>query len=245
MLTLEQWGEAGPVYGPVRAERGGAGGLPGVVLVHGAEGPGAGWSHRFAAILAAHGFLALPVACGAGDLFGAGPMADVDLGVIPGAGRALAAHPRASGRVGLFGWSKGGEAALLVASLAPDPFACVAAHAPPATVTGAVDPAALRAGAGLSRAPDAPRAWAWAGHDEALAPGTPIAVERSRVPLFLSSGTADAVVPHEEALALAARAPGADLFALDGQGHGLDFDAEPLLWARLTAFLRRHLEEKS
>ena len=239
MLTLEQWGEAGPVYGPAPGERG----LPGVVLVHGAEGPGAGWSHRFAAILAAHGFLALPVAFGEGDIFGAGPIAGVDLSAIPAAGRALAAHPRASGRVGLFGWSKGGEAALLVAALASAPFACVAAHAPPATVTGAVDPAAIRAGAALSRAPDAPRAWVWAGHDAGLAPGTPIAVERAGVPLFLSSGTADAVVPHAEALALAARAPRAELFVAEGQGHGLDFDAEPLLWARLTAFLRRHLAE--
>ena len=47
--------------------------LPGVVVVHGAKGPMAGWSHRFAAILAAHGLRALPRSYGAGDFFGAEP----------------------------------------------------------------------------------------------------------------------------------------------------------------------------
>jgi dipeptidyl aminopeptidase/acylaminoacyl peptidase len=239
-LSLEMTGRGGAVYGPAAG-----GGLPGVVVLHGAEGPGAGWSHRFAAILAAHGLLALPLAYGEGDLFGAGRIEGVDLGEIPAAGRALAAHERCAGRVGLFGWSKGGEAAMLVAALAPAPFACAAAHAAPSQVTAAFDPSAFRSGGGISRVPDAPRAWVWAGHEDDLVPGRPIPVERAAVPLFLSSGTADAVVPHADTLAMARRLEAAgspaDLFVAEGQGHGLDFGVEPALWARLAAFLRRHL----
>lgn len=235
-LTLEQLDGAGPVYGP----DGGAG-LPGVIIVHGAEGPGAGWSHRFAAILAAHGFLAVPVSYGEGDIFGAGPILDVDISSVPAAGRALAAHARCSGRVGLFGWSKGGELSMILVTRSPAPFACIAVHAAPATITGAFVP-----GAPLSRSKDAPRAWIWDGNDDYLAPGTALAFTARPVPLFFSSGTADEVIPHAETLELAerARVAGAEVevFISEGQGHGLDFDVEPRLWVRLTGFLRKHLE---
>lgn len=240
-LTLEQ-GPAGPVYGP-----GAGAGLPGVVILHGSEGPWSGWSHRFAAILAAHGMLALPHGYGKGDVWGAGPIRDVDLGAVPAAGRALAAHPRASGRVGLLGWSKGGEMALLVASLmrAEGPFACVAAHAPTGLVTGAFDPAAFRAGPRLPVDPEGPRAWVWPGRDDRLAPGAPIPIEDCAVPVFLSIGTADPIVDPARTLALAERLAAvgrpADLLVAEGQGHGYDFDTEPVLWARLTAFFGRHL----
>lgn len=241
-LSLAPLGAHGAVYGPAGAEAG----LPGVVIVHGSEGPMAGWSHRFATILAAHGFLALPLAMGSGDFFAAGPIREVDLAAVPAAGRALAAHPRAGG-VGLFGWSKGGEAALIVASLDADsPFDAVAAHAASDRVTGAFDPAALRSGARwLLTAPDDPRAWVWAGHDAALAPGTPIPVEAAPMPLFLSVGMADEIWPAGQTLDMARRLQEAgrpaDLLAVEGQGHAYDFATEPLLWARLTAFFARHL----
>lgn len=207
----------------------------------------AGWSHRFAAVLAGHGFLALPLAYGTGDFFAAGPIREVDLAAVPAAGRALAAHPRA-GRVGLFGWSKGGEAALLVACLggAEGPFAAVAAHAAPDRVTGAFDPALLRAGGRwlLEDAGD-PRAWVWAGHEAALAPGTRIPVEAAPMPLFLSVGTADEIWPAAQTLGMAERLAAAgrpaDLFVGEGQGHAYDFATEPQLWARLAAFFGGHL----
>jgi dienelactone hydrolase len=245
-LTLEQ-GPAGPVYGP-----GAGAGLPGVVILQGSEGPWSGWSHRFAAILAAHGLLALPHGYGEGDVWGAGPIREVDLAAVPAAGRALAAHPRCSGRVGLLGWSKGGEMALLVASLmgAEGPFACVAAHAPTGMVTGAFDPVAFRAGmaAGGARLPVdpvGPRAWVWAGRDERLAPGAAIPIEECAVPVFLSIGTADPIVDPARTLALADRLAAvgrpADLLVAEGQGHGYDFDTEPVLWSRLLTFFGRHL----
>lgn len=246
-LSLQQFGTHGALYGPATGDA-----LPGVVLLHGAEGPQAGWSHRFAAILAAQGYLALAAEYGAGDIFGAGPIRNVPLPAVLEAGHALAGHPRASGRVALFGWSKGGEAALIIASLmGPDtPFACVAAHAPTGQVTGAFDPVAFRAAleAGTPRLntdPDGPRAWVWPGHDARLTPGAPIAVEDCAAPLFLSHGTADPIVPVARTQALAERLAQAgrpaDLLIAEGQGHGYDFDTEPQLWARLTAFLDRHL----
>ncbi|MDJ0825529.1 MAG: hypothetical protein QNJ16_08510 [Rhodobacter sp.] len=55
-LAIEMLDPHGPVYGPDADTRG-----PGIVIVHGGEGPMAGWSHRFAVIVAAHGFRALPI----------------------------------------------------------------------------------------------------------------------------------------------------------------------------------------
>lgn len=243
-LSLEDAGGGVAIYGPGGR---GADGLPGVVILHGSEGPGSGWSHRFAAILAAHGFLALPHAYGAGDVWGAGPIREVPLAGVLEAGRRLGAHPRAR-RVGLLGWSKGGEMALLVAALCEEahPFACVAAHAPPAQVTPAFDLEAFRAGRwGSETGPATPRAWVWPGHEEALAPGRPIPVERIAVPVFLSIGLSDSVVPPSGVLDMADRLGRAgrsvDLMTAEGQDHAFDWKTEPVFWARLTGFLRTHL----
>lgn len=241
-LSLGPFGPALALYAPP-----GSGPAPAVAVLHGGEGPGAGWSHRFAAILAAHGFLALALEYGEGDVFGAGPIRAVPLPPLAATLAALAGHPRARG-LALFGWSKGAEAAALLAALAADelPLAALALHAPPDVVTPAFDPAAFRTGGALP-APDpgAPPAWAWPGREAALRPGTPLPVEAVRAPVFLSSGTADPVFPHAMTLALARRLAEAgrpaDLFAAEGQGHGYDWATEPVLWARLTAFLRRHL----
>ncbi len=246
-LTLQQFGPHGALYGP-----GSGTGLPGVVILHGAEGPMAGWSHRFAAILAAHGYLALAAEYGAGDFFGAGPIRDVPLPPVLEAGRELAAHPRAAGRVGLLGWSKGGEAALILGALMGPgaPFVCIAAHAPTGLVTGAFDPVTFRAALAdgtvrLDTDPAGPRAWTWPGHDDRLAPGAAIPVEECRAPVFLSHGTADPIVPAERTRALAERLAAvgrpADLYIAEGQAHGFDYDAEPAFWVRLLAFLDQHL----
>lgn len=240
-LTLETLNGDLPVYGPT----GHAVGLPGVVIVHGAEGPGAGWSHRFAAILASHGVLAAPLAYGTGDIFGAGDIREVDLRLIPAAGHALAGHSRCGG-VGLFGWSRGGEAVCHVAALDPTPFACIAAHAPADICVGAFDAAAHRKGGDTRPTdPDGARAWVWPGHDACLVPGREIEIERCPVPIFLSVGDADEVWDPQMTLRLAARLKAAgrapEMFVASGQGHGFDFDTEPRLWMRLLQFFERYL----
>ncbi|MEM9972861.1 MAG: acyl-CoA thioester hydrolase/BAAT C-terminal domain-containing protein [Pseudomonadota bacterium] len=240
-LTLEEFGGHGPVYGPATGAA-----LPGVVILHGAEGPMAGWAHRFAAILAVHGFLALPLGYGAGDFFGAGPIRDVDLRAVPAAVAALAAHPRCCG-AGLFGWSRGGEMALLAAVLAgPAAIPALALHAPSDTVNGAFDPEEMRRTGRVRTAdPNGPRAWVWAGEEAALTPGAPIEIERYEGPVFLSVGTADEVWDHRMTLRLADRLAAAgrpaDLLLAEGEGHGYSFPREPELWARLIAFFERAL----
>lgn len=243
-LRLVQIDGAGPLYAPA-AE----GPWPAVMILHGAEGAGSGWSHRFAAILAAHGIAALPYAYGAGDVFGAGDIREVDIAQVPRAGRVLAARPEIAA-VGLLGWSRGGELALHIAALGgPDlPFRAVAAHAPADRCIGAFDAAAFRAGASARpEDPDGPRAWIWQGHEAALTPGTPIAIEAYRGPVFLSVGDADEVWGHHMTLALAERLRAArnppDLWVAPGQGHAFDFDTEPELWRRLTGFFATHLRD--
>lgn len=240
-LSLEMMGEW-PVYGPAEGT-----GLPGVVILHGSEGPMAGWAHRFAAILAAHGVLALPYSYGTGDFWAAGRIAGVDLRGVVAAGARLAAHPRCRG-AGLFGWSFGGGMALAVAALqgAGGPFRAVASHAGADFVTAAFDPEDFRKGHRLrDPAPDAPRAFLWPGEEAALTPGAPLPLHRLSVPVFLSVGDADPIWPHQQTLNVAAalRAQGTpvDLLVAAGQGHGYDFDREPELWARLLAFFGGHL----
>lgn len=240
-LTLEML-DGLPVYGPATGDR-----LPGIVILHGSEGPMAGWGHRFAAILAAQGMLAVPYSYGTGDFWGAGPIAGVDLTGVASAGARLAAHPRCRG-AGLFGWSFGGGMALIVAALqGPDgPFRAVASHAGADFVTAAFDPTDFRKGHRLrDPAPDAPRAFVWPGEEAALTPGAPLPLDRLRVPVFLSVGDADPIWPHTQTLSVAetlrARGGEVDLLVAAGQGHGYDFDREPELWSRLLAFFGRHV----
>lgn len=240
-LSLEMMGDW-PVYGPADGER-----LPGVVILHGSEGPMAGWGHRFAAILAAQGMLALPYGYGEGDFWSAGRIAGVDLRGVVSAGVRLAAHGRCRG-VGLFGWSFGGGMALSVAALQGPggPFRAVASHAGADFVTAAFDPVDFRKGHRLrDPAPDAPRAFLWPGEDAALTPGAHLPLDRLAVPVFLSVGDADPVWPHQQTLNVAEvlRSQGkpVDLLVAAGQGHGYDFDREPELWVRLRAFFGAHL----
>lgn len=229
----------GPVYGPIEGDD-----LPGVVILHGSEGPMAGWNHRFAVILAMHGILALPLAYGEGDYFGVERIEDVDVSPALAAVEALGAQPRCRG-AGLFGWSMGGTLTLLVASGVADaaqlPFA--AAHAPLDAAPEAFEPERFRAGEGRDGAADAPRAFRWAGHDDLLTPGRPIGIERYQGPVFLSTGDGDSVTDPARTRRLAARLKAAgntpDLFIASGQDHALDFGAEPQLWARLSRFIGR------
>ena len=218
-LSRETLGAAGPVCGP-----GAGAGRPGVVVVHGDAGPGAGWPRRLAGTLAPRGRPAPPVPHGEGASPGAGGIGWVDSGLLPEAARAPAGDGRGSGRAGRFGLSKSGEAARLAAA--------------------AFDPAAFRAGGGGARAADAPGVRVREGRDGAPGPGAAISVGLEGVPLLRPSGTADEVVPRadtvEKARRLGTAGPAVALCLAQGQRHGPDVGVERALRAGIAAVFGGH-----
>ena len=128
----------GHLYAPA-----GEGRHPALLLLHGSEGA-LGWlGHRDAAIFAGHGYLALPL----GYSVGGNPWIGGDIWKTPlekteQALAALRAHPRCNGALGVYGWSRGAEHALLATALMAEANSlhlpdAVAAHAPPDHVCGA------------------------------------------------------------------------------------------------------------
>ena len=234
-LSLRQFAGAGLVCGPAAVS------APGAMILRMAEGFGAGWAHRFAAILAAHGSHALSFARGAGDIFAAGPIREVDLRATLAALRAFAAAPGGA-RTGLNGWSRGAVQAALPATPAPGEPAlgCLVLHA----ATGRAKGARIPGAAAQARAPDDPRARIWPGQGPRLAPGAAIGIERCAGPVFLSVGTAGAVWDPAMTDRLARRVSRAgrraDLLTLAGERRGLSCDRKPEPWSRLTALLARN-----
>jgi dienelactone hydrolase len=242
---LPDWGTT---YGPR-----GDGPFPAVLVLHGSEGAYAGWSHRDAAILAAHGFLAYPHGYSVGgNGWNAGSIRDVALERTVEALDALRRFSFTSGKVGLYGVSRGGEHALLVASLMardgvrPMPDA-VAAHSPADVVCGAFDARRWRdpGDPGWQAWDPADRAWTWRDSSEELKPTTPIAIERYEGPLFLSHGTDDKVWDAamtrrlEARLRAAGRTP--EVHYYEGQDHIPGSAAENEHHARLIGFFSRWL----
>ena len=81
---------------------------PGVVLLHGSEGGSAGWSSVYALALAMHGFATFAFSYSkGGNSWHAGDIHDVDLDRTVDALRWLRQHPAVSGKVGLYGSSRG------------------------------------------------------------------------------------------------------------------------------------------
>jgi dipeptidyl aminopeptidase/acylaminoacyl peptidase len=240
----------------------GEGPFPAVLLLHGSEGS-RGWiAHRDAAILAASGFLAYPHPYSAGDL----PWIGGDIWMTPldateTAFVRLRESPLCNGKVGVYGWSRGAEHALLVAALTAEdgslnrPHA-VAAHAPPDRVMTAWRNT-------FARVPDEPgrrtppaewlwqsklhdpslSAWTWRGSP--LPGGAPLTIERFDGPIFLSVGDRDEIWPSEMTTRLdarlrsAGRLPETHIYA--GQRHMPD----PETWNRhlnlIVQFFDRHL----
>lgn len=106
-------------------------------------------------------------------------LCDIPLEYFARAVRWLRLQPQAKGRpVILYGVSRGGEGALLIASLEPHLFEAVIASSPSAYVNGA-----------FGGKPGA----AWTFHGSPLTTGTLIPVDHIRVPLLLGDGGMDAV----------------------------------------------------
>lgn len=241
---LSGWGTT---YGPP-----GDGPFPTVMVLHGSEGAWSGYSHLTAAILAAHGFLAFPFGYSrGGNVWNAGNILDVPLDRTVEALAALRGLP-ISGRVGLYGVSRGAEHALLLTSLmardeltgVPD---AVAVHAAPDVVCGAFVGANWRDAGDPGWQPwdPAERAWTWRSSSDGLLPTTPIEIERYDGPVFMSHGTRDSVWSVEMTRRLEARlirgGRTPEVHYLPGCGHALDGADENDHHLRLMAFFERAL----
>src|SRR5579872_903906 len=245
----------GRLYGPAGDTQ-----APAVLLLHGSEG-GLGWMlHREAVVFAAHGFLALPYnyAVG-GNYWIGGDIVMTDLDRTEATLSQLKVHPACTGRVGVYGWSRGAEHALLLTALlaqARSPFlpAAVAAHTPPDEVQSAwrnlygrrPNPDSARApewSYARDKAGEATPAWSWRG--QPIPPGRPIEIERYDGPIFLSVGEEDEMWPaamtHRLAVRLAAAGRRPELHAYPGQGRLPDADGWNLHFERLLAFFEASL----
>ena len=242
---IPQWGTT---YGPA-----GDGPFPAILVLHGSEGASAGWSHRNAAILAAHGFLAFPFGYSkGGNGWNAGNIIDVPLDRTVEALAALRAFPFAGPKVGLYGVSRGGEHALLLASLMardavnglPD---AIAVHTPADVICGAFDAREMRDAGDPGWQPWDPgkRAWTWRGSSDDLLPTTPIEIERYDGPLFISHGTNDRMWSVDMSRRLVARLSGhgkvPESHFYEGQDHTPDSEGANQHHERLIAFFARHL----
>lgn len=223
---------------------------PGILLLHGSEGGFAGWSSVYALALAMQGFVAFTFSYSkGGNSWHAGDIHDVDLDRTVDALRWLRQHPAVSGKVGLYGNSRGAEHAILLVSLMardglsglPD---ALAAHAPSDTIAGAFIAGAWNPKERETWDP-AKRAWRWRGTSEGLTPTTPIELERYSGPVFLSHGEADQVWTVECTRRLEARLRAAgrhpEVHYYPGEGHGFRAETRNVAHERLVTFFHRHL----
>jgi dipeptidyl aminopeptidase/acylaminoacyl peptidase len=231
----------------------GDGPFPAVLLLHGSDGKWSGWTENKAAILAAHGFLAVAFGySNGGNVWNAGDIIDVPIDRTVDALLALRAHELSGNKIGLYGASRGAEHALLLVSLMardsvkglPD---AVAAHTPADVICGGFNGRTFRDSGDPGWQPWDPanRAWSWRGSSDDLLPSTSIAIERFDGPLFLSHGMRDNVWSADmtrrlsDRLIAHGRSPEVHLY--DDQEHGFSSDGENRHYELLMDFFMRHL----
>ncbi len=234
---------------------------PAILLLHGSEGGWAGWSHVTAVALAHRGFVAMPLPYSfGGNWVHAGDIHDISLDRTERAVAWLRTSPLTSGKVGLYGVSRGAEHALLVTSLMarddlvhlPD---AVAVHAPSDEIVGAFmagewmpNDEATRDAKGNNDAAVASsrRAWSWRGSGEALSPGMQIEIERYNGPVFISHGTSDEIWSVDRTRRIEARLQGAnrnpEVHYFAAEGHWLSPSAANKQKQHLVSFFERTLK---
>ena len=228
----------------------GPGPFPAILLLHGSEGARGWLAHRDAAIFAAHGFLAVPYAYSVGDNpWVGGDICNTPLDATEQALATLRASHLCAGNVGVYGWSRGGEHALLSTALLaecgsaslPD---AVAAHAPPDRVEGAwrnrfvrQPDASTTPGWDWPASSEGPELAAWIWRGQPVPRGSPIEIERYAGPLFLSVGDQDEIWSADmmpclaDRLRRAGRTPEVHIY--EGQPHMPD----PAGWNRHLGLL--------
>ncbi len=245
---LPDWGTA---YRPA-----GEGPFPAILILHGSEGGWSGWSHLTAALFAAHGYFAFPLNyTKGGNAWNAGSISDVPLERTAEALAILRRGPFRSGRVGLYGVSRGAEHALLLTALLAkhglaEPHA-VAVHAAPDVICGGFDAREWRDAGdpGWQSWDPSKRAWSWQGKSDNLLPTTAIEIEHYEGPIFLSHGTADqtwsvAMTRRlEDRLRAYGRTPVVHYY--DGQDHTPSADAENAHHLNLLSFFNEHLSSRN
>jgi pimeloyl-ACP methyl ester carboxylesterase len=231
----------------------GDGPFPAILFLHGSEGKWSGWSYRNAALLAPHGFLAVPFGySNGGNSWNAGDIIDVPLDRTAEAMAALRASNLSGDRIGVYGASRGAEHALLLASLmARDGVAglpdAIAVHSAADVICGAFNARSWRDSGDPGWQPwdPAKRTSTWRGSSDDLLPTTAIEIERFEGPLFLSHGTEDAVWSVDmtrrlwDRLKRHGRTP--DVHFYEGGGHGFGSDSENQHYELLIDFFVRHL----
>jgi dipeptidyl aminopeptidase/acylaminoacyl peptidase len=234
---------------------------PAVLLLHGSEGGFAGWSRVWALALAQAGFVTLPWSYSkGGSPWCAGDILEVPLDETEEALAWLQTAPGLSGRLGLYGESRGAEHGLLLTALmardSPGLPHALAAHGASDTIVGAFIASAFRPDAAAKAARRGPWegtpilldpkcAWCWRGTSKQLLPGSPIEIERYGGPLFLSHGEKDDVWSVnrtkrlEKRLGDAGRRP--EVHYYPEQTHRLTPEGRKVHQTRLVAFFRRYL----
>jgi hypothetical protein len=230
---------------------------PGLLMLHGSEGGADGTIEEDAAFMAEQGFVVVTL-CWFGCASTPDKVLRVSLDRTVEAGTWLGSTVEVGGKkVGLFGWSRGAEQAVLLGSLLKTqvPFAAIATHAASDTVVSAYDPATD----GAVMEMDGGRqvvaaAWTFQGAPifgertaNDFGTGPRIEIEKYPGALFISHGRSDElweVARSERLVASRSRVPGlaTDAHFWPGVGHVIDtLEAQEKFDAAITAFLGRAL----
>jgi nucleolar protein 56 len=237
---------------------------PGIVMLHGSEGGSAPYIQSLAQQLSESGFVVMTL-CWYGCPGKPDKLLDIPLESVTDAGQWLAGSTAVGGsKVGLFGWSRGAELALLTTSLTGTaPFQAVAVHAPSDTIVAAFDPATASVppyyGAIMRVDPQtganipAP-SWTWHGTElfgepkpDFSIPGPLIEVTRYSGPVYVSQGENDqiwSVARGRHVVAERSAVPGlvTESHFFPNEGHVLQKPADVATMTReITSFFQTNL----
>jgi dienelactone hydrolase len=229
---------------------------PGILMLHGSEGGSAPYIGYDAKALAEAGF-AVVTFCwfdcpGKPNRIYHIPLEDTLAGL-----SWLRASSAVGGRkVGLFGWSRGGEQAVLLASLAPTMMDTVAVHAPSDTIVASYDPATDDGIYELDPATQQyiyAAAWTWQGtqlygeRQSFSQPGPRIRVEDYLQKLYLSHGEADTLWSVQRSRNIKATRDAAGLVTeahfWPGQNHVLMGSAAQQFLSTMTMYYHQTLDQ--